>query len=92
MPEFKAKVAPEATSEKMALAEKYGVHTTRISPWKRAAVGHMTPASMRRGRDPDTPGTSDNAKPHPKIGQLVAEWNFLADAAVQLPWTRGKKW
>jgi transposase len=85
VPEFKAKVAPEATGEKMALAEKYGVHTTRISPWKRAAVGHMTPAFMRRGRYPDTPDTSDNDKLHPKIGQLVVERNFLADASVQLP-------
>jgi transposase len=46
----------------------------------------------RRGRDRDTPSSADIAKLHAKIGQLVVERDFLADASVQLLGTRGKKW
>ena len=40
-PEFKAKVALEAIREEMTLAvlsKKYGVHSTQIGTWKRAAM------------------------------------------------------
>ena len=53
--EFKAKVALEAIREEMTLAElskTYGVHPTRISPWKRAAIENMAAALTRRGADP----------------------------------------
>jgi transposase len=94
-PEFKAKVALEAIREEMTLAElskKYGVHATQISTWKRAVIENMESAFGRRGRDPDTPITADIEKLHSKIGQLVVERDFLADASHQLLGTRGKKW
>ena len=50
--EFKAKVALEAIREEMTLAElskTYGVHRTRISTWKRAAIENMAAALTRRG-------------------------------------------
>jgi transposase len=94
-PEFKAKVALEAIREEMTLAElskKYGVHATQISTWKRAAIQNMTSAFTRRGTDPAPVNTAEIEKLHSKIGQLVVERDFLADASVQLLGTRGKKW
>ena len=84
-PEFKAKVVLEAIREEMTLAElskKYGVHATRISTWKRAAIENMASAFGRRGRDRDAPSTADIEKLHSKIGQLVVERDFLANASV----------
>jgi transposase len=94
-PEFKAKVALEAIREEMTLSElskKYGVHATQISTWKRAAIENMAATFGRRGVDPDTASSADIAKLHSKIGQLVVERDFLANASVQLLGTRGKKW
>ena len=93
-PEFKARVALEAIREEMTLAElskKYGVHATQICTWKRTAIENMASAFRRRGPDPDTPSPADIEKLHSKIGQLVVERDFLADASVQLLGTRGKK-
>jgi len=41
-PDFKAKVALETIREEIMMAElakKYGVHSTQIGAWKRAAIG-----------------------------------------------------
>jgi len=92
-PEFKAKVALEAIREEMTLAglsKKDGVHATQIGTWKRAAIENMASALGRRWHDPDTPGSADIEKLSSKIGQLVVEWDFSADALVQLLGTRGK--
>jgi transposase len=74
------------------LAKKYGVHAGQISTWKRTALDNMSAAFERRGSSPDTPSSADIEKLHSKIGQLVVERDFLADASVQLLGTRGKKW
>jgi transposase len=52
----------------------------------------MVSAFRRRGHDPDTPSTADIEKLHSKIGQLVVERDFLANASFKLLGTRGKKW
>jgi transposase len=94
-PVFKAKVALEAIREEMTMAElskKYGVHPTQIGTWKRAAIENMASTFSKHGSDM---GRSDEAqidKLHSKIGQLVVERDFLANASVQLLGTRGKKW
>jgi transposase len=36
--------------------------------------------------------TAEVEKLHSKIGQLLVEWDFLANASRQLLGTRGKKW
>jgi len=94
-PAFKAKVALEAIREEMTMAElakKYGVHPTQIGTWKRAAIDNMATAFSKRGRDPGRVDEAQIEKLHSKIGQLVVERDFLANASVQLLGTRGKKW
>jgi transposase len=94
-PDFKAKVALEAIREEMTmseLAKKYGVHPTQIGTWKRAAIENMSTAFTRRGHDPERVDEAQIEKLHSKIGQLVVERDFLANASVQLLGTRGKKW
>jgi len=94
-PEFKARVALEAIREEMTLAElskKYSVHPTQIGTWKRAAIEYMATAFTRRGAAPEQINAAEVDKLHSKIGQLVVERDFLADASHQLLGTRGKKW
>lgn len=95
-PEFKARVALDAIREELTLAElskKYAVHSGQISTWKRTALDNMASAFRRRGSDPRPEmSTAEIEKLHSKIGQLVVERDFLADASVQLLGTRGKKW
>jgi transposase len=106
-PEFKAKVALEAIREEMTLAElsksapvnatgpnepANGVHPTQIGTWKRAAIENMATAFTRRGAAPEQVSAADVDKLHSKIGQLVVERDFLAEASHQLLGTRGKKW
>ena len=82
-------------TEEMTLAElskKYGVHPNQISTWKRAAIENMATAFTRRGADPGKGNEAEIEKLHSKIGQLVVERDFLANASVQLLGTRGKKW
>ncbi|TCS47225.1 transposase [Primorskyibacter sedentarius] len=86
-PEFKAKVALEAIREEMTLAElskKYGVHLTQIGTWKRSAIDNMATAFTRRGGALEQVSAADVDKLHSKIGQLVVEWDFLAEASHQL--------
>ncbi len=92
-PEFKAKVALEAIREEMTLAElskTYWVHPTQISTWKRAAIENMATAFARRGSAPEQVSAAGVDKLHSKIGQLVVERDFLAEASHQLLGTRGK--
>jgi transposase len=94
-PEFKARVALEAIREEMTLSElskKYGVHANQISTWKRAAIENMATTFTRRGAAPEQVSAAEVEKLHSKIGQLVVERDFLADASVQLLGARGKKW
>ena len=74
------------------LAKKYGVHPTQIGTWKRAAIENMAAAFTKRGSDPRLVDEAQIDKLHSKIGQLVVERDFLANASVQLLGTRGKKW
>jgi transposase len=92
--EFKARVALEAIREELTLAElakKYEVHPTMISGWKKTAIENM--ASAFGGRSPSEPQISagEVEKLHAKIGQLVVERDFLADASSLILGTGGKK-
>ena len=52
----------------------------------------MATAFTRRGPAPEQMSAAEVEKLHSKIGQLVVELDFLADASHQLLGTRGKKW
>ena len=94
-PDFKAKVALEAIREEMTLAElskKYGLHPTRIGTWKHVAIENMASTFSKRGSELGRVDEAQIDKLHSKIGQLVVERDFLANASVQLLGTRGKKW
>jgi transposase len=91
MAQFSVKIM-RLTGSLLGENQQYGVHATQISTWKRAAIENMVATFGRRGPDPDTPSSADIAKLHSKIGQLVVERDFLANASVQLLGTRGKKW
>ena len=93
--DFKARVALEAIREEMTFADlskKYGVHPTQIGTWKRAAIENMSTAFTRRGAAPEQVSAADVDKLHSKIGELVVERDFWANASHQLLGTRGKKW
>ena len=94
--EFKARVALDAIREELTLTElakEHGVHSGQSSTWKRAALDNMVSAFTKRGSDPRPEiSMAEVEKLHSKIGQLVVERDFLADASRQLLGTRGKKW
>jgi transposase len=52
----------------------------------------MSSAFSKRGDDPGRPNEAEIDQLHSKIGQLVVERDFLANASVQLLGTRGKRW
>ena len=89
-PEFKAKVALDAMKGEQTLAElgaKHGIHQAMIATWKRQAIDGLT--GIFSGKPEDSKGLSDKEKEkevtqlHTKIGQLVAERDFLAKASVR---------
>ena len=92
---FKAKVALDAIREEHTLAElskKHGVHANQISQWKRKAIENMVQSFSGGSTASDQVSAVEVEKLHSKIGQLVIERDFLADASVQLLGKRGKKW
>ena len=74
------------------LSQKYGLHPTQIGTWKRAAIENMASTFSKRGSALGRVDEVQIDKLHSKIGQLVVERDFLANASVQLLGTRGKKW
>lgn len=93
-PDFKAKVALVSIREEMTMAElskKYGVHPTQIGTWKQSAIENMSTAFTRRGPVAEQVSIAEVDKLHSKIGQLVVERDFLAEASHRLLGTRGKK-
>ncbi len=74
------------------LSKKHGVHPTQIGTWKRTAIANMASTFPELGGDPGGADEAQIDKLHSKIGQLVVERDFLADASQQLLGMRGKKW
>ncbi len=92
--EFRAKVALEAIREELTTAElarRYGVHPSMISGWKRTAIGNMASSFGVKSDEapPISAGEVENL--HAKIGQLVVERDFLANASNLILGSGGKK-
>jgi len=84
--DFKAKVALEALRGELTttqLATKHGVHPTMVSEWKRQATEGMTAVFSERSaaREVAKSTEADDEKLHAKIGQLLVERDFLAEAS-----------
>lgn len=92
--EFKAKVALEAIREELTtaeLAKKYNIHPTMISGWKRTAIENMASAFGSASSVEPQISEKEVEKLHAKIGQLVVERDFLADASSLILGTGGRK-
>jgi len=78
--EFKAKVALEALSGELTLAElasKYDVHPTQIAGWKRQAKEGMVAAFSGKATTVQKDAAAEIRELHAKIGQLTVEKDFL---------------
>jgi transposase-like protein len=92
--EFKAQVALEAIREELTTAElskKYEVHPTMINAWKRTAIANMAQSFDAKPVAEAAISGKDVEKLHAKIGQLLVERDFLADASRITLGTGGKK-
>lgn len=92
--DFKAKVSLEAIREELTTAElskKYEVHPTMINAWKRTAIANMAQSFDAKSVSEPAISGKDVEKLHAKIGQLVVERDFLADASRIILGTGGKK-
>ena len=81
--EFKAKVALEALSGELTLAElasKYDVHPTMIAGWKRLAKEGMVACFSGKAAAVKKDSEAEIRELHAKIGQLTVEKDFLERA------------
>jgi transposase len=93
--DFKAKVALAALREDATLAElsaRYGVHATVIHRWKKDALASMTAGFSGKQERQENDHSTEIKELHAKIGQLMVERDFLADASKRLGLFGGKKW
>ena len=88
---FKAKVALEAIKEEetlAALSERYQVHPTQISEWKKQLLDR---AGDIFSKGPKSVEELDVKALHSKIGQLTMENDFLAGALGRIGDTSAKR-
>ena len=81
--EFKAKVALDALSGELTLAElagKYDVHPTQITSWKRQAKEGMVAAFSGKAATVQKDAAAEIRELHAEIGQLTVEKDFLERA------------
>ena len=81
LPEFKAKVALEAISGELTLAEiakKHDVHPNMIANWKRQVTQDAARLFVTKGQAAGDQASEVELKDlHAKIGQLTIEKDFL---------------
>lgn len=90
--EFKAKVAMQALREEMTvaqLAQKYSIHPTMISYWKKQLAEHAADVFAHGTQHDDT--AQIIAELYRQIGQLKVENDFLASRPGIIPFARGAR-
>lgn len=81
--EFKAKVALEALSGALTMAElsaKHGVHPNMISQWKRRAQESLPELFAKKVDRTEASKDAELKELHAKIGKLTVENDFLSKA------------
>jgi transposase len=81
--EFKAKVALEALSGALTMAElsaKHGVHPNMISQWKRRAQESLPDLFAKKADRTEAAKDAELKELHAKIGKLTVENDFLSKA------------
>jgi transposase len=81
--DFKAKVALEAIRGERTIAElamKYRLHPNQITQWKRRAIEKLAGVFDDKTSGLQMSREVEVTKLHAKIGQLVVERDFLANA------------
>ena len=81
--DFKAKVALEAIRGERTIAElamKYQLHPNQITQWKRQAIEKLAGVFDDKTSSLQMSREAEVTKLHAKIGQLVVERDFLANA------------
>ena len=82
-PDFKAKVALAALSGNKTVAElstEYGVHQTQINRWVKQLKDNASEVFSSGSQPAERRLEKDIQKLHAKIGQLIIERDFLAEA------------
>jgi transposase len=86
-PEFKAKVALEATKEQLTLAQlsqKFEVNAVTISKWKSEFLANMSAAFTSQKESSDSEPEVPIEKLYAQIGKLKVELDFLKKSAKKL--------
>jgi transposase-like protein len=86
-PEFKAKVALEATKEQLTLAQlsqKFEVNAVTISKWKSDFLANMSAAFTSQKESSDSEPEVPIEKLYAQIGKLKVELDFLKKSAKKL--------
>lgn len=84
--DFKAKVTLEALKGELTLSQlatKHGVHQTMIAAWRKPAVEGLSGVFSGKAEVTESARAGEIDKLHAKIGQLVVERDFLAEAFVR---------
>ena len=85
--EFKARVALDALSGELTLAElssKYGVHSGQITKWKRQAKEGIVDSFSNKKKSREQDNEAQIKELHAKIGQLTVEKDFLQQAFAKI--------
>lgn len=93
-PEFKAKVALDAVTGDLTMAElvkKYDVHANQITDWKKQLLSGASDV-FGKGAQKAEDGEKTIQELHAKIGQLTMENDFLERGLTKIHGPRGKKW
>jgi transposase len=91
---FKSKVALEAISGELTLAElatKHSVHQTQITKWKRQLLDGVADIFSGTADNKAASHEDEIKELHAKIGQLTVEKDFLERVSVRLGVSGGKK-